>query len=178
MDMYTLKDGSEYIIRRVTERDAVDIIRYSNTVGGESDFLSYGLNEFTHNSEQEKQIIREYNGCKNRLFIVAEIDGAICGSLTFWGNNRKRLEHWGELGISVSKKYWNKGIGSALLGYLLDWAEKGEIIKKLDLMVREDNYSAISLYEKVGFEIEGKIRRAMKIDERFYDFLYMGKIFD
>ena len=178
MDIFILKDGSECIIKRAFEKDAADIIKYSNIVGGESDFLSYGYNEFSHNIEQEKQIIREYSETKNRLFILAVINGNICGTLTFWGNNRKRLEHWGELGISVLREYWNRGIGHALLNYLFDWIEKGRVIKKIDLMVREDNYSAIVLYEKVGFEVEGKIRRVMKINEKYYSFLYMGKLID
>lgn len=178
MDVLTLKDGSQCIIRRVTERDAHEIIRYSNAVGGESDFLSYGINEFGHTLEQEKQIIREYSEALNCIFIAAVTEGSICGVLTFWGNSRKRLEHWGEMGISVSKKHWNRGIGSGLLNYFINWAKTGGIVKKVDLMVREDNYAAIALYKKAGFEVEGKIRRAMKIDGKYYDFLYMGKLID
>lgn len=176
-DLY-LKDGSRYIIRRALERDASDIVTYSNIIGGESDFLSYGANEFIHNIEQERQIIREYNEGRNRLFLVAVANGTICGTLTFWGNGRERLEHWGELGISVLKKYWGNGIGSALMEYTLEWAKNGRLIRKIDLMVREDNNMAIALYNKMGFEIEGRIRRAMRIKERFYDFLYMGKLID
>jgi ribosomal protein S18 acetylase RimI-like enzyme len=78
----------------------------------------------------------------------------------------------------VLKKYWNRGIGRALIEYLIQWAQMGGIVKKIDLMVREDNHSAISLYKSAGFEVEGKIRRAMRIDGRFYDFLYMGRLID
>lgn len=178
MKTYKLKDGSECVIRNATLQDAPEIVRYSNVVGGESDFLSYGKNEFNYSIDQERQIIDEYSEARNRLFIVAVRNGNIAGVLTFWGNSRKRLEHWGEFGISVLKKYWGIGIGQALLDYLIEWAKKGRIIKKIDLMVREDNYSAISLYKKVGFQIEGRIRRAMKIRNSYYDFLYMGRLID
>lgn len=178
MKTYKLKDGSECIIRRASCDDAAQIVRYSNIIGGESDFLSYGKNEFSYNVEQERQVIREYNEAPNRLFIVAVKNGNICGVLTFWGNNRKRLEHWGEFGVSVLKKYWGYGIGQALLNYLIRWAEAGKIIRKVDLMVREDNYSAVCLYKKMGFVIEGRITRAMRIGDRFYDFLYMGRQID
>lgn len=179
MRTYKLKNDIRCIIRKASESDAAEIIRYSNIVGGETDYLSYGINGFCHSTEQERQIIREYNyEAQNRIFLVALIDGKICGTLTFWGNSRKRLEHWGEMGISVLKKYWNMGIGSLLIQYLLDWAHDRGIIKKIDLMVREDNVSAVHLYEKKGFEVEGKIRRAMKINDTYYDFLYMGKCID
>lgn len=178
MNIYLLKDGSECIIRRATPKDAAEIVQYSNIIGGESDFLSYGKNEFSYNVEQERQVIRDYNSASNRLFIVAVIDNRICGLLTFWGNNRKRLEHWGEFGISVLRRYWGTGIGQALMDFMIRWAEEGKIIRKIDLMVREDNYSAITLYKKMGFEVEGRIRRAMKIDDTFYNFLYMGRLID
>ena len=45
-------------------------------------------------------------------------------------------------------------------------------------MVREDNHAAVALYKKAGFEIEGRIKRAMKVDGIYYDFLYMGKLID
>lgn len=175
---YRLKDGSECVVRAAAEKDASDIIRYSNIVGGESDFLSYGRNQFFYSAEQEKQVIRDYSDAKNRLFILAFVKGNLCGSLTFWGNSRERLEHWGEFGISVLGKYWGRGIGHALIDYLVRWAEDGGIVRKIDLMVREDNYAAISLYRKMGFEVEGKVRRAMRIGDKFYDFLYMGRLID
>jgi RimJ/RimL family protein N-acetyltransferase len=178
LELYRLKDGTECVIRKAAERDAAEIVRYSNSVGGESDFLSYGKNEFSYNTDQERQIIREYNEARNRLFIVAVSGGNICGTLTFWGNNRLRLEHWGEFGISVSKKCWGKGIGQALLDYLIRWAENGGVVRKIDLMVREDNVPGISLYKKMGFEVEGRIKRAMKVGSMFYDFLYMGRLID
>lgn len=175
---YSIKGGVQCIIRKAVEKDAAEIVRYSNIIGGETDFLSYGRNEFAYNADQEKQVIREYNEAKNRLFIVAIAAGNICGTLTFWGNSRSRLQHWGEFGISVQKKYWNMGIGHSLLNYLMDWAEDGGTVRKIDLMVREDNLSAIALYKKMGFEVEGRIRRAMRVDGIFYDFLYMGKLID
>lgn len=178
MKTHSIKGGMQCIIRKAVEKDAAEIVRYSNIIGGETDFLSYGRNEFAYNTDQEKQVIREYNEAKNRLFIVAIAGGSICGTLTFWGNSRSRLQHWGEFGISVEKKYWNMGIGHALLDYLIGWAKDGGIVRKIDLMVREDNLSAIALYKKMGFEIEGQIRRAMRVNNVFYDFLYMGKLID
>lgn len=37
-------------------------------------------------------------------------------------------------------------------------------LSRVELTVREDNQVAIALYKKVGFEIEGLMRQAVRID--------------
>lgn len=36
----------------------------------------------------------------------------------------RRMGHRGELGISVLKEYWNKGVGSRLMEVVIDFANK------------------------------------------------------
>ena len=38
-------------------------------------------------------------------------------------------------------------------------------LHRVELTVREDNKNAITLYKKIGFEIEGLMRDAMKVDD-------------
>ena len=56
--------------------------------------------------------------------------------------------------VAVSESHRGKGVGSALVGYLLDFARKNQV-KSLFLEVRESNINAISLYKKFGFEKTG-----------------------
>jgi len=46
----------------------------------------------------------------------------------------------------------------------------------LELEVSEKNKFAISLYEKLGFEVEGVKRRAFLVNGNYEDELIMGKI--
>ncbi|WP_041720449.1 GNAT family N-acetyltransferase, partial [Alkaliphilus metalliredigens] len=62
--------------------------------------------------------------------------------------------------------------------YLIQWGETSEIIGKINLRVRTDNVSAIHLYEKMGFQIEGTITREFKINDTYYDALFMGLVID
>jgi RimJ/RimL family protein N-acetyltransferase len=48
----------------------------------------------------------------------------------------------------------------------------------VELTVRHDNTRAQALYRNVGFMMEGRKRRAVLVDEVFYDLVVMALLFD
>ncbi|MDK2952265.1 MAG: hypothetical protein PWQ77_1930 [Kosmotogales bacterium] len=170
----TLKNGEILNIRRVVVEDSSEIIEYINKIAGESENLTFGPGEFKNTPEEEKRFIESINESDNSLMIVGIIKDEITSILNFNSGRRNRIKHVGEFGISVRKDFWNIGVGKEMMNYLIDWAKNTKIIKKINLMVRKDNLSAISLYKKFGFEIEGTNSRYFKIRGKYYDLLYMG----
>ena len=169
-----IKDGRELIIRKAETEDAIKLTEYMMAIPNESDFLTFGGNELNFTPEIEGKIINSMKDKDNSIMLLAVIDGEIAGNCTFRGGERKRTRHTGEFGITVRKPYWGMGIGSLLMEALICWAEDTEIIRKINLRVRNDNKKAIKLYEKFGFEREGIIRRDFLINGRFYDSILMG----
>lgn len=55
------------------------------------------------------------------------------------------------------------------------WAKEHHL-HRLELTVMRHNEKAISLYEKMGFELEGVRKQALYVDGIFVDEYYMGKI--
>lgn len=174
MKQLILKTGQNLIIRSAEKEDASRLINYISKVGGESDFLTFGENEFDTTIEKEEEIIESYISAENKLFIIAEIDDKIVGSLNFNGGVRKRTGHTGEFGITVSKEYWGLGIGKELIIYMIDWAKNGDIVKKINLRTREDNEGAIGLYTRLGFKTEGIISRDFLLNGNYYNSICMG----
>ncbi|MBC8588003.1 GNAT family N-acetyltransferase [Paratissierella segnis] len=174
MKQFSLKDGQRLTIRTAKHEDASNLINYVKKIGGESDYLTFGENEFEITVEKEEELLESFLISDNKLYIIAEIDGKIVGSLNFSGGSRQRTKHTGEFGVSVEKKYWGLGIGRELINYLIDWAEEGDVIKKINLRVREDNKRAIGLYEKLGFKKEGVISRGFFVNDEYYSFICMG----
>ena len=76
--------------------------------------------------------------------------------------------------MTVLRKYWNLGIGSRMLAYLLDWARETATIRKINLRVRVDNLPAIHLYEKYGFVQDGRLTREFYLHGQFVDAYIMG----
>jgi ribosomal protein S18 acetylase RimI-like enzyme len=66
------------------------------------------------------------------------------------------------------------GIGKRLIEYMIETVKKNGITR-IGLQVRADNERAIKLYSNFGFVTEGRLKRFMKIREKYFDFLQMGK---
>lgn len=173
MEKHYLKDGREYIIRLGVSEDAENVMEYLDKVAGESDNLTFGVGEFTTTLEEERRFIESAN-TDNKCFAVAILDGKVIGNTTFIGGARPRIKHVGEMGISVVKEYWGNRVGTELMNYLVKWAKENGVVKKINLRVRVDNKNAISLYENIGFKMEGKSSRQFYIRDKFYDIYMMG----
>ncbi len=68
------RNDMKIIIREAVKEDAKLLIEYLNTIGGESDFLTFGIGEFGKSVEQEEQFITNVSNEGNTLFIIAEIN--------------------------------------------------------------------------------------------------------
>lgn len=170
------KTGEKITIREAKKTDALSLIKYLNTVAGETDFLTFGAGDFKNTIKEEEQIIDEHKKTKNKIFIVAELNKEIIGILNLGANNKPRTKHIGRFGVSVLKKHWGKEIGKNLIATMLEWSKKSGVIRKINLNVQTNNKSAIALYEKFGFEIEGILRRDSFVNGKFFDAYMMGKI--
>lgn len=166
------------VIRKANQSDSKALIKYLNIIGGESDFLTFGLGEFGITIEQEEEFIKNTLKKDNSLFIIAEVNGKVIGNLNFSGGPRQRNAHVGEFGVSVLKEYWGNGIGEELIRYLVNWSKSSGIIRKINLRVRTDNKAGINLYKKIGFSEEGVLKRDYLINGKFYDSLSMGLLID
>lgn len=159
------------IITKATAADAGAILEYLKTIGGETDNLTFGAEGLPFTVEEEAAYISSMEDSKDAIMLVAKIDGKIIGDASL-SRLPRRMQHRGDLGISVLKDYWNNGIGSQLLQTLLDWAKENDF-EVIDLQVRSDNLSAIHLYEKYGFQKIGSHPTFHKLDNENVSFDYM-----
>lgn len=79
------------------------------------------------------------------------------------------MSHRAEFGVSVAKSEWGRGVGSALLQKIIEYA-KTHRIELVSLEVRSDNKRAIHVYEKFGFRKIGTSPAYFKIDGEYFDF--------
>lgn len=93
-----------------------------------------------------------------RLLLVAEIGGKVVGSAGLVRQASPRRAHAADVGVTVHDAYAGRGVGGALVGALVEQADLWLNLSRLELVVYCDNARAIRLYERFGFEREGRLR--------------------
>jgi L-phenylalanine/L-methionine N-acetyltransferase len=81
-------------------------------------------------------------------------------------------------GLAIHPAYAGKGFGKKMMQEIIELANK-EGFKRLELSAGTENLKAIELYKKVGFEVEGIMKKLayLKREGRFLDELLMSYIF-
>lgn len=87
-----------------------------------------------------------------------------------------KLRHTGSIGMMVHDRFQGRGIGRRLLETLLDLADTYLGLVRVELEVMADNTRAIRLYERTGFEHEGRKRKAVWRHGEHQDLLLMARL--
>ncbi len=89
--------------------------------------------------------------------IVSEYQNRIVGQAVIHKFPQQRKKGIGELSVYVHDDFQNAGLGTALTNRVLQLAQK-EKMHRIELSVVAENMIALHLYEKFGFQIEGRHR--------------------
>lgn len=170
----TLNNNVEVTIRKATIEDAQNMIDFYNVVGGETDFLSFGANEFKRDLREYEDYITATSKEQNSIMLLALIDSDIISIATINSSQKERTKHVGTLGIVISKKYTGLGLGKILMKDLIEWAKRNGVTKKISLVTNENNTVAIELYKNLGFEVEGLLKKDNFIRGSYSNTVMMG----
>jgi L-phenylalanine/L-methionine N-acetyltransferase len=112
---------------------------------------------------------------KTRSWFAVVCDGSVAGSVSLRRKPMKKHSHTADIGLAIAKKYWGMGVGAAAMDFAIGRARRLGL-KRLELTVHADNRRAILLYGRKGFELEGKLRRAVKCGVKYQDVLVMARL--
>ncbi|MFI8708326.1 GNAT family N-acetyltransferase [Bacillus sp. NPDC077411] len=174
MEKICLKNGKEVMIREAVQEDAQSMIKFYNIVGGETDFLSFGKNEFSMSLHDYENFIESTRTDNHSIILLATMDDEIISIASITSSQKARAKHVGTLGIVIAEEHCGIGLGRTLMDELIEWAKGNGTTKKIHLVTREDNDRAIELYKKVGFKEEGLLQQDTYIDGMYYSTLIMG----
>ena len=108
-------------------------------------------------------------------YLVAEEEGDIRGHAFLQPMDLRSVCHVFRLTIVVHAGYSGRGIGTAMMSALADWARRVPAVQKVELIVRATNDRARRLYEKFGFAEEGRFRDRIRLaDGTFIDDVAMA----
>lgn len=167
MWLVRLKDGREVTVRFLTAEDEKRLVEMFASMSDEA--LKWGMPPYTR-----EVIERWINNMPNLIPLVAEDNSRIVGYATIYKYPHPRRRGVSDLGMYLHQDLHNVGLGTAMLGYLLDLARK-EGVHRIGLHVIADNKIAIHLYEKFGFKVEGVMKDSyFGADGKYHDEIVMG----
>ncbi len=115
-------------------------------------------------------------GPDDHHFVAVLEDGTVIGAAGLHVFPNPRMRHVGTVGLFVHTDYQNMGVGTALMRTLLDLADNWLMLVRVELEVFADNQRAIHLYEKLGFEVEGRLRMTTVRSGQYADDLKMARL--
>ena len=126
-------------------------------------------------SRRMEELLRQPG--QNRHFLVAvSPDNTVLGLVMLTVESNPRRRHAGGLGIMVRTDCQGRGVGSALMKAALELADNWLMLRRVELEVYADNEGAIRLYQRLGFETEGRKRAAAVKDGAYVDLLVMARL--
>jgi [ribosomal protein S5]-alanine N-acetyltransferase len=171
--MIRFLQGKKIYLRAITLQDVTT--EYLSWLNDEETTKGLASGVFPSSIEDLKKFVEGVIGNKNVVMF------AICDNETNVHIGNIKLDNFDwvsrtcELGVLIgNKNYWGKGIGSEVCGLTLTYAFTDLNIRKVSLAVYENNPAAIKLYEKLGFQHEGRLRNHIFEGGKYFDKLYMG----
>lgn len=111
---------------------------------------------------------------RNKLCLTAHWNKEVAGVLSFTRYKKFEYRHCGDFGMAIMPEFWRRGIGTQLLITMEKWCLANDITK-IELTAWSNNIAAIYLYERFGFQHEGKRVGSIIRDEKTMDLILMGK---
>ena len=106
--------------------------------------------------------------------VVADVGGRIVGNSSVTRGAYQDTRRHGGLGIAVSRKFRDIGIGVEMMRTLVTESRRAGL-KTLELEVFANNPRAIHVYEKTGFRQSGRIPKKMFRNGKFIDSVVMTR---
>lgn len=158
-------------IRQATSEDAAAIWAAEREIAKEPGYFCSQPSELTLES-----VLSCISTCQDGkgIYLIAELNDCLVGHAFLECLPIQSLRHVADLNIAVHLGWQNQGIGTKLLQEIIKRSKDSKFIRKIQLNVRATNAPAISLYKKMGFTEEGRLKKRVKVNDDYIDDIIMG----
>jgi acetyltransferase len=152
----TLGDGTEIAIRPIRPEDEPLLVNFHHTLSERSVYLRYfhwmKLEQRTQHERLTRMCFIDYD---RQMAFVAERSDLSTGARQIVAVGRLVKSHTGEeaeLAIIVSDHFQKRGIGTAIVGQLVDFA-RNEKLERITATVLFENRAMQKIFQKAGFQL-------------------------
>ncbi len=164
-------------VRQATEKDASSFLKLWDALDTETEFMLFEPGERKETLESQKNKLGKATDSENIRILVLDVEGdnILGGFCAGRRSSNLRDRHVLHVVIGIREQYTGFRLGYKLLAELEQWA-LGKDIKRLELSVMVSNKRAISLYESLGFTLEGTKKNAVSLQSGYVDEHIMAKL--
>jgi len=173
---FTARDGTSVVFREPRTSDAKLLMDFINAFVAEP-MSGLLINKRVHLKEERAWLRGWLADIRNRkgVMLLVEADGSVKGNCTVsrlvW-----KSSHMADAGVALSMDIRGKGIGEALLRETIELARKRmRGLEMIQLRAFDYNERALKLYKKLGFVVVGRVPRANKEGNDYFDDVLMVK---
>ncbi|MGI5902498.1 MAG: GNAT family N-acetyltransferase [Desulfitobacteriia bacterium] len=122
---------------------------------------------------RREEIERKFYEEDTYRYAITTSDGQIIGTIGFDQVNIPARSARIYIGIG-SPDYWGKGYGFEALTIFINYLFGQWNFNRLTAETWSENHRALSCYQKIGFQVEGRLREAYYVNSKYYDALILG----
>lgn len=172
-----IQTDQEITIRYPTKEDLNAMWEYINTLSQERTFIRY-QGEQVSLEEEEKYLnsLLEKITKRQAVQLLVIYEGEIIG-ISDVEMKDKTEKHLGIFGITMAKDFRGKGIGSKLMGMVINEAETN--LSELEIMILDvfdNNGLAEGMYKKFGFTEYGVLPDGIKLEKGYVNRVLMYRV--
>ena len=173
-------------LRPVRDGDALGLLAFERALAADGRGMVKGLDDLPEHPADIDHNVREWLTLapwQGVRFVQEGDDGRIVGEGSLRRMGPSMIDHVAVLALGVHPDVQGQGLGRAMMNALLAWARsppshpsgRARPVRRVELYLRADNDRALSLYTSLGFALEGRRARFVRLPgDRFIDDLVMG----
>jgi RimJ/RimL family protein N-acetyltransferase len=163
----------ELVIRPIEERDFMRLweLIYKDDA---PEWKKWDAPYFPHQSmpfERFMERAASWLGREDRWVIA--VNDLVCGVVSYYFEDEQK--RWLEIGIAIHESNnWNRGIGTRSLALWIDHIFKTLPLPRVGLTTWSGNERMIAVGEKLGMQMEARIRKVRYHEGQYFDSIRMG----
>jgi RimJ/RimL family protein N-acetyltransferase len=165
--------GERIVLRAIEQQDLPDYVEWLNDPQVLEYFGTYSPLSLPQEEKWYEEMLQDRSSC---VFAI-EFGGQHVGSAGLGAIDGRRAS--AEVGLFIGRpEMWGQGLGFDVLQTLLRFGFAQMNLNRVCLRVLAGNERAVHLYEKLGFQHEGRWRQAEFRHGRYHDLLWMSVLRD
>jgi RimJ/RimL family protein N-acetyltransferase len=167
--------GDQIRLRAVEQKDLDAVAQSFEDLDTELDRYESDI-AFPLSREQDRASLealgKREGGDDSFFWIIENLEGQLVGYINTFDCERRAGVF--KYAIVIRRPYWGRGYAREAITIVLRYYFRELRYQKLIAMVYSFNERSLRMHEKLGFTLEGRLRRTVYTNGRYYDHIFFG----